>query len=152
MKFKRSFHLVTNLFLLAFLLTTPVLATAATLPGASSVSLPGQGHIQPALLAGNIVDVQVGTNMFNFTPKQVTIHVGDTVRWTWVSDVHTVTSGVNGVADGKFCSPKDTSCTTPVPSNTGFVYQHTFTQAGTYPYYCVYHFAKGMTGEVIVLP
>lgn len=42
MNFKRNFHLVTNLLLLAFLLTTPVLATAATMQGASSVSLPGK--------------------------------------------------------------------------------------------------------------
>ena len=96
--------------------------------------------------------MQVGVNMFSYSPQQVTIHVGDTVRWTWKSDVHTVTSGAGGVADGKFCSPNDANCKTPVASNTGAVYQHTFTQAGTYPYFCAFHFSKGMTGTVVVTP
>ncbi len=105
---------------------------------------------------GTVVDVQVGANMFSFAPQQVTIHVGDTVRWTWVSDVHTVTSGtvsgVTGAADGKFCSPNDQNCAIPIASNTGFVYQHTFAEAGTYPYFCTFHVTAGMTGVVVVTP
>jgi len=39
-----------------------------------------------------IFDVTVGLG-FAFVPNMLTISAGDTVRWTWVSDAHSVTSG-----------------------------------------------------------
>jgi hypothetical protein len=77
------------------------------------------------------------------------------VRWTWASSCHSVVSGVvvSGVnmPDGKFCSPDDMNCGTTV-SNVNTVYDHTFTTAGTYPYFCAPHGVIGMTGTVIVQP
>jgi len=100
-----------------------------------------------------IHDVQVGASIDQFSPQMVTIHVGDTVRWTWVSDFHTVTSGsVPGTADGKFCSPSNSNCSTVTPSNTGAVYTRTFTQVGSFPYFCQIHYFMGMTGTVNVIP
>src|SRR5262249_43562838 len=66
-----------------------------------------------------------------------------TVHWTWPSTAtmaHSVVSGQvisnTNMPDGKFCSPDDTNCATAPASFAGAVYNHTFTVAGTYPYYC----------------
>src|SRR5262250_1752514 len=42
--------------------------------------------------AGTTVDVAVGQDGDVFTPDTVNISVGDTVRWTWFRDGHSVTS------------------------------------------------------------
>ena len=53
-----------------------------------------------------IVDVQVGPG-FTFAPDTVNISVGDTVRWTWAGNGHSVTSGPPCEADSQYCSPDD---------------------------------------------
>ena len=85
-----------------------------------------------------------------FSPANLTIAVGDTVRWVWGSGGHSVVSGTNGSANNKFCSPSNTGCDSPPLSNSGATYEHTFTQAGTFPYYCSVHFTLGMTGTIKV--
>ena len=67
-----------------------------------------------------IVDVQVGPG-FAFSPDTVTIFAGDTVRWTWAEDGHSVTSGTSCTPDEQFCSPDDTNCDQGVLSDTGTV-------------------------------
>ncbi len=51
-----------------------------------------------------IFDVSVGQG-FTFTPGTVDIVVGDTVRWTWASSGHSVTSGTPCIPNEQFCSP-----------------------------------------------
>ena len=85
-----------------------------------------------------------------FTPADLTINVGDTVRWVWMSSGHSVVSGTDGNADNQFCSPTNTGCDNPPLSSNGFTFEHTFTQAGTVPYYCSVHFQLGMTGTITV--
>jgi plastocyanin len=99
---------------------------------------------------GQIVDVAVGQGGFVFVPDSVNISVGDTVRWTWATNNHSVTSGDPCTADGQYCSPDDMNCDQGVLNNTGFVYTHTFAQAGTFSYFCAAHCALGMTGVVNV--
>src|SRR4029453_6074490 len=53
---------------------------------------------------GTTVDVQVGPG-FVFSPDEVNISVGDTVRWTWADSGHSVTSGQPCAVDSQFCSP-----------------------------------------------
>lgn len=104
-------------------------------------------------LAGSqVFDVAVGPagNKIRFVPDTLNILVGDTVRWTWGSDDHSVTSGAPCTPDGQFCSPDNTNCDAGILSNTGFVYEHTFTQAGSYSYFCALHCFAGMTGVVNV--
>src|SRR5256886_4904330 len=97
-----------------------------------------------------IFDVAVGQGGFVFVPNTVNISVGDTVRWTWATSGHSVTSGSCDAADQEFWSPDDMNCAAGILSNTGTVYQHTFTQPGTYSYFCDAHCALGMIGVVNV--
>jgi hypothetical protein len=56
-----------------------------------------------------VVDVAVGP-AFAFVPSNVYIPTGGTVRWTWASNGHSVTSGTLCTADGQVCSPDDMNC------------------------------------------
>jgi len=112
----------------------------------------GQPAVSGVPSGGQIFDVAVGPNgTFTFDPSTVNISVGDTVRWTWDSNNHSVTSGPTSCTpDGQFCSPNNTNCSTCTLSNQGFVYEFTFTQVGNFPYFCCAHCAIGMTGVVNV--
>ena len=46
--------------------------------------------------------------------------------------------------------PYNMNCDTGILSNTGAVYEHTFTQAGTYSYFCALHYFAGMNGVINV--
>jgi plastocyanin len=97
------------------------------------------------------VTVGPGGN-FRFDPETITVHVGDTVRWRWASSGHNVVSGTGGSADGTFCSPNNQNCgSAPLPGS-GTTYEHTFNNAGTFPYFCSAHQSFGMTGMVVVQP
>ncbi|TVT11371.1 copper-binding protein [Amycolatopsis bartoniae] len=72
--------------------------------------------------------VQVEIKNYAYSPAALSIAVGDTVTWTNEDTApHTVT-----VSDGpvKFASPNLAQ---------GQTYTYTFTQAGTYSYYCAVH-------------
>lgn len=109
---------------------------------------------QPVLNGGTsatsqIFDVMVGQG-FAFVPNEISINAGDTVRWTWVSSGHSVTSGAPCIPNGQFCSPDDTNCDSRVLSDSGTVYQHTFDRGGDYSYFCAAHCEYGMTGVIHV--
>jgi plastocyanin len=99
---------------------------------------------------GQIFDVAVGQDGFTFDPSELNVSVGDTVRWTWFSNNHSVTSGACDAADSQFCSPDDMNCADGILSNTGTVYEHTFLAPGVYSYFCDAHCLSGMTGVVNV--
>ena len=83
----------------------------------------------------NFVDQTSGTN-------KTTIHVGDTVRWVWAAGFHSTSSGTCSGGcrqDGLWDSGE----------GSGMTFSKTFTQAGTFPYYCTVHLAA-MTGVVEV--
>jgi plastocyanin len=90
------------------------------------------------------IDVTVGPNGdLVFSPSSVTIHPGDTVRWTWGSSGHSSTSGVPGAPDGIWDSGI---------LNQGATFTHTFNSTGTFPYYCIVHGGCcGMVGTVNVV-
>jgi len=127
--------------------TSPVPTTTSPVPTTTSTTVGGP----------STVTVTVGPNgSFVFDQATVTIRVGDTVHWTWASAGHSVVSGevINNtnMPDGKFCSPNNTNCATAPASLAGATYDHTFTAAGTYPYYCAPHGVIGMVGTVVVQP
>ena len=119
--------------------------TTTTTPGASTTTTttPGTGTRTHTVMVGD-------GGALVYSPADVTIQVGDTVRWMWGSPGHSVVSGTNGNADNQFCSPSNTGCDNPPLSGNGATYEHTFTQAGTFPYYCSVHFLLGMTGTITV--
>src|SRR5438552_18850761 len=88
------------------------------------------------------VTVMVGNGGFFFSPSSVTIHLGDTVQWTWSSSGHSSTSGSPGSPNGLWDSGI---------LNQGATFSHTFNSAGSFSYYCNPHGACcGMVGTVIV--
>jgi uncharacterized protein (TIGR03118 family) len=117
--------------------------TTTTTPGASTTTTTTPGTQTHTVMVGE-------GGALVFTPANLTIQVGDTVRWVWGSSGHSVVSGTNGNADNRFCSPSNTGCDNPPLSSRGTTYEHTFMQAGTIPYYCSVHFTLGMTGTITV--
>src|SRR5262249_9719845 len=104
----------------------------------------GQPAISGVPGGGQTFDVEVGPGGgFTFDPDTLNISVGDTVRWTWFSNGHSVTSGDSDscTPDGQFCSPDNMNCDQGILSNNGTVYEFTFAQAGTFSYFCSSHCA-----------
>jgi len=79
---------------------------------------------------------------FEFTPNNLTVTVGDTVRWSYTSG----TQAHNVKAD-------DGSFTSGPPALPSWIYNHVFTSASNNPYYCEPHGGpggSGMAGVVVV--
>ena len=91
------------------------------------------------------VDVDPASAFHKFVPQVVNINPGDTVRWTWRSGTHTVTSGnvSTGQHDGVFNSPL---------RSAPYQFSYTFNNAGKFDYFCVPHREMGMYGTVNVGP
>ncbi len=90
------------------------------------------------------IDVTVAPNgNLVFSPSSVTIHPGDTVRWTWGASFHSSTSGIPGAPNGIWDS---------MILSQGATFSHTFNSTGTFPYYCIPHGGCcGMVGTVSVV-
>src|SRR6188768_2581187 len=104
-----------------------------------------------AAATSQIVDVGVGTAGRVFSPANVQISVGDTIRWTWGGSGHNVRSGSKCLEDGAFCSPDDVDCISSPLSDAGTIYSHTFSQPGVYSYFCAAHCFSGMVGTITVV-
>jgi len=125
----------------------PTLTPTPPTGGGSPTPTPPAGPT-PTPPAGTTrtVDVGPGGGM-TFVDRQSststsTIAVGDTIEWVWVSGVHSTTSGTcttTCAEDGIWDSG----------SGSGMTFSHTFTQAGSFPYFCEVHGAM-MQGTVIV--
>lgn len=75
-----------------------------------------------------------------YQPNPVQVSVGSTVTWTNNdAQPHTATSGENATPDGRF----DSSIMAPAAT-----FDHTFTEAGEFPYFCLLH--PNMVGTVSV--
>lgn len=87
---------------------------------------------------GDVVEVEV-RNDLTFSPAELTIDAGTTVRWRSTSSMlHTVTP------DGH------TAWTAATLGGSGDTFTFTFDQAGTYEYYCEPHLSSNMRGRIIV--
>jgi plastocyanin len=106
----------------------------------------------PGADAGGVKIVNVGAGGNSFSPSTLTIKVGEKVRWVFASAGHNVVSGTACTADNKFCNPADASCATAPLAANGTTYEHTFTTAGSFPYFCKPHCGIGMIGTVVVTP
>ncbi len=102
--------------------------------------------------AAEAEDVGVNEVGTSFNPSQVDITVGDRVVWTNRSNTsHTVTFQ-NGPDLHRTCTQGPIIGTTGDCQEPGATAQHTFTAAGTFPYFCKLHRAQGMAGVVVVSP
>lgn len=112
-----------------FALGAVLLACSSTDTGSSS-----SGGADPP----NTVTIQ----NYAFTPKEITVKVGDTVHWKWLDGTHSVVSGKSCTPDNVFSSGKAVS---------GGTFDFKFDKAGTFEYYCDPHcLTQGMTAKVIV--
>jgi plastocyanin len=135
-----SYNKNDNIILLVSLIAVSL---AATILG------PYKAH--PAFATTVDVSIPKGasTNHMNgFDPKEINIKVGDTVKWT-NNDIalHTVTSGKDR-SDPNKGRDFNSGLTFPDILTPGRTFQHTFTTAGTFPYFCQVY--PGMVGTVIV--
>jgi len=81
-------------------------------------------------------DVAVTINNFRFTPPQMTVPVGTTIKWTnQDGPTHTVTSDMAGIFDSGSLAP-------------GKSFSFTFNTPGTFAYHCSIH--PTMMGSVVV--
>ncbi|MFL6474406.1 MAG: plastocyanin/azurin family copper-binding protein [Nitrososphaera sp.] len=129
--------------------TGPAATTSGATPATSGTNTTSGGANGAAATgAGTSVSIAPGSSSLTdtaFQPNPASVSVGDTVTWTNNdSQPHTVVSGSNGTPDGKFdSSPNFNPLIVP-----GGTFEHTFTEAGDYPYYCALH--PNMVGTVSV--
>lgn len=82
---------------------------------------------------------------FEFSPRDLTIDPGDTVRWVWESGTHTVTEGTDCTVDTPLFNAN------LVPATPTFRY--VFQSPGRVDYFCVPHCViMNMKGSVTVRP
>lgn len=95
--------------------------------------------IATLLSAGTIeaATVEVDIKKFQFIPQQLTISVGDTVKWNNIEkrQYHSVWFEQLGEEESEYFFPDES-------------YQRTFEQAGSFPYRCGPH--EKMTGLIVV--
>lgn len=89
--------------------------------------------------------VLVGASGLSFTPAVTNINVGDTVTWSWVGSGHSSTSGPTVSGSGQPNGLWDSGVV-----NSPHTFSFTFTNSGSYPYFCTPHASFGMTGAVNV--
>jgi plastocyanin len=98
-----------------------------------------------ALPAGALAALQIVNQVgMTFQPATKVIQQGDTVRWVWADEAHTVTNGLGSASPGAgrtFDAPLDVAR----PS-----FEFTFNNLGNFPYFCRLHELMGMTGTIIV--
>lgn len=87
----------------------------------------GLAMMSSTLALAETHDVQVGNNFFS--PNDLTIEVGDTVRWTNNSGFHDVTADDNSFAS---------------QTSSSFTYSRTFSSVAEILYYCSVHSSPGL--------
>jgi plastocyanin len=106
---------------------------------ATLIGYSGAGRVPPATAqAARQVAVEIKT--FQFQPGDLAVRAGTRVTWTNLDDIgHTVTSGTPDTRDGRFNAPL---------ASQGATFSSTFTEPGTYSYFCDRH--QSMRGQVRV--
>jgi len=104
---------------------------------------PGAANSIPP--CGSTADVTVEVSSFMFSPKDITIDVGDVVRWVNNGGTH----NVNGNQSVYPNNPE--SFFSGEPSSDAWTYDFKFNVAGVYTYQCDLHASLGMVGSVTVI-
>jgi plastocyanin len=83
---------------------------------------------------------KVAVKLFQFQPAELEVKAGTTVTWTNEDDIgHTITSGTSENKDGRFDMRL---------AGKGATFSFTFTQPGTFTYFCNRH--QSMQGRIRV--
>ena len=135
-------------------ISTPHYASAQGVTGqgsgnATNATMTGTGNATNATATGasgntsNSVSIVPGSSTLTtdaFSPNPIQVSVGTIVTWTNNdAQPHTVSSGENATPNGLF----DSSIMSPKAT-----FEHTFTEAGEFPYLCTLH--PNMVGTVSV--
>lgn len=116
--------------------------------GSDSSSTPDTKAAPAASQSGT--DVVIDTFMFG--PTTIKVHVGDTVTWTNHDDIlHTVTSGTREYASndgGKVTATNKDGLFDMELDGRDSTGKHTFTEAGSFHYFCDRH--PGMEADIEV--
>lgn len=127
-----------------------VLRVAAGAAGAGMAGLAGcaaGGTDEGSPTDDGVRTVDVGPDgELVFDPEEVTISVGETVRWVWETDTHNIV--VDSQPEGANWEGTEGDASTVY--DTGHEYEYTFETAGTYEYICAPHESVGMVGTVEV--
>lgn len=104
---------------------------------------------------GNVVEVGPDGSLA-FEPEEITVSVGDTVTWDFVSPSHNVSAYPD--MDENVSIPEDADGFGTMEEGgdpfatveQGETFEHTFETAGEYTYVCVPHVSSDMIGTVVV--
>lgn len=120
-------------------------------PDGMSLSAGQEARVSATVTAGQTADVAFGltpegevvevvlTAGRQFSPSEITISPGTTVRW------------VNESAEGHTVTPDGHSeWSSASLSEEGQTFTHTFGEAGDFDYFCQPHVSEGMEGRVVV--
>jgi len=100
--------------------------------------------LAPARVKGDegvVHEVTVIRNTFKLNPQELTIKVGDTVKWTNTDERKHNLASIPGSGAGD-------ELEIFAVMEPGDVYSHTFKVPGEYPYFCFIH--NQMTGKITV--
>jgi len=111
--------------------STPTLTSPTPTPTPTNPPRPATTHVATASW-GHRCDFICDPPFFS--PGQIHIRVGDSVKWTWRHGQHSVTSGG--------CDRQRANCVPNGLWNSGahtepFVFVRTFNRAGVFPFYCI---------------
>lgn len=90
---------------------------------------------------GTVYEVTVIKNTFKLNPQEITIKMGDTIKWRNTDERKHNLASIPG------SGPTDELEIFSV-MEPGDIYSHTFNAPGEYPYFCFIH--NQMTGKVTV--
>ena len=116
------------------------LSIAACSTGSTASSSPSM--VAPSAAPSGAPADAITIKGFEFDPPRLTVKAGSIVTWTnEENSLHTVTSGAPDDRSGLFDSGE---------FDTGKTFEFTFSNTGTYAYFCDRH--EFMRGEVVVTP
>src|SRR5918993_819229 len=136
------------LMLLSLSVASSIVISTPNYATAQGVTVEGGGNATNATMMGGgnattSVSIVPGSSSLTtdaFSPNPIQVSAGTTLTWTNDdAQPHTVNSGENATPSGLF----DSGIMAPAAT-----FEHTFTEAGEYPYYCLLH--PNMVGTVSV--
>lgn len=86
----------------------------------------------------NSAIVVINQSGSTFSPKNLTVNVGDIIKWVWSGGTHTTSSRT---------IPQGAATWDAELTSTSTTFEYTVTVAGSYSYACTIHESMGMTGS-----